>query len=305
MKTKILIVISIFTLQISFAQTAADYYLPLCVGNYLKFYTPDNGFNPGWEARNTFHSIVQADSINGEIFYLQKGYEVMDYNQSINVFHYFWLRQDVNGEILIGAYDLTGNGTIDSALIAPPGSVFFSNQFLILGFSQTQSFGTATYTDSVISISATVGTYTHCIQIRHTRKTNGIIDMMEDDYHAYHMGIVKQERFIPTTQVHVNSLIDFVVTNCNATGISSGFENKKELSIYPNPASDNFTFAFDNVNTKPIILTIYSVIGDLISSETLLPNQSQINIENLSNGIYIIEIKSENWTEKQKLIIQR
>ena len=305
MKKFLLLALSVFAIETSFAQTASDYYIPLCVGNYLKFYTP-NGGGGGWEARTTFYSIVHADSINGEVFYLQKGYEVMTLNPiDTNVFHYFWLRKDVNGEILIGAYDFTGSGIIDSATIVPPGAVFFSNQFLTLGFSQTQSGGNVTYSDSIISISATVGAYTNCIQKRNTRKTNGIIDMMEDTYYVYHIGAVKVERFIPTNQVHVASIIDFVATNCYSTGISDGFENKKELSLYPNPASDIVTLKIDNSNNTELTLNIYNLMGELVKSEMLKQNQQQINIGDLSSGVYMVTIKSKDFTENQKLIIQR
>ncbi len=46
-------------------------------------------------------------------------------------------------------------------------------------------------------------------------------------------------------------------------------------------------------------------MGELIRSETLQQNQKQINLKNLSNGIYTIEIKSKEGSKKQKLIIQR
>ena len=46
-------------------------------------------------------------------------------------------------------------------------------------------------------------------------------------------------------------------------------------------------------------------MGALVKTETLVQNQQQINIGDLTNGIYIVEIKSKEWTENQKLIIQR
>jgi hypothetical protein len=58
-----------------------------------------------------------------------------------------------------------------------------------------------------------------------------------------------------------------------------------------------------NVTGKEI--KIYNINGKLVSSEILKENQQQINIGDLSNGIYLVEIKSKEWTEKQKLIIQR
>jgi hypothetical protein len=305
LKNFLLAVISIFTIQVSLAQTAADYYLPLCVGNYLEFYTPD-GSGGGWEARTTYNSIVQTDSINGEIYYLQKGFEVMDFTLDTNVFHYFWLRKDTTGDILIGAYDLTGTGLLDSATIVPSGSVFFSNQYLTLGFSQTQSGGSVSFTDSIISISATVGIYTNCIQKRHTRKTNGVVDIMEDTYYAYNLGEVKEERFIPTAQVHINNLTDFVATNCYLTGVLNPFENENVFNIYPNPASDIITLNLvDNGHNINAVLSIYTLTSQLVKTVLVKQTQQQINLENLCNGVYIVEISSKHSSAKQKLVIQK
>ena len=77
------------------------------------------------------------------------------------------------------------------------------------------------------------------------------------------------------------------------------------FNLYPNPVSDIITLNIDNTNNADLTLNIYNVTGELISSETLQQNQQQINIGNLNNGIYFFEIKSKEWTEKQKLIIQR
>ena len=77
------------------------------------------------------------------------------------------------------------------------------------------------------------------------------------------------------------------------------------ISLYPNPASDFVTLHIDNKNNVDLTLNIYNVIGELVRSELLKQNQQQINIRYLSNGIYMVEIKSKEWSEKQKLIIQR
>jgi len=61
----------------------------------------------------------------------------------------------------------------------------------------------------------------------------------------------------------------------------------------------------DNINNVDLTLNIYNVTGGLISTEKLQQNHQQIDIGNLNNGIYMFEIKSKEWTEKQKLIIQR
>jgi hypothetical protein len=80
---------------------------------------------------------------------------------------------------------------------------------------------------------------------------------------------------------------------------------KNSIALYPNPASDFFTINMGRDYHTNNTVNIYNVNGLLVKTETLKQNQKEINISNLSNGIYMVEIKSENFTGKQKLIIQR
>jgi hypothetical protein len=77
------------------------------------------------------------------------------------------------------------------------------------------------------------------------------------------------------------------------------------FNLFPNPTSDNVTLNINNENNEYFEVNIYGIMGELISKELLQQKQQQMNTGNLSNGIYIVEIKSGEWTEKQKLIIQR
>ena len=88
------------------------------------------------------------------------------------------------------------------------------------------------------------------------------------------------------------------------TSISEPGSVNSPFSLYPNPAFDIITLNIDNYNSD-LILNIYNVMGTLVKSKLLKQNQRQINIGDLSNGIYMVEIKSKELTEKQKLIIQR
>jgi len=292
------------------AQTAADYYFPLCVGNYVKFHTPGKkkvASESNWSARTTVYSIVQSDIINDEVYYLQKGYDFGDANPAdTSVFQCFWVRKDVDGNIIMGAYDETSSGILDSATFLETPYLLFPNQKLTLGYSQFYDMGGGmTVTDSVISVSATVGVYTNCIQVRSIRKDNGIIDMLEDTYYAYHLGYVKIERLYPDEDIHVDNLVDFVAESCNSTGISDDSRTLNEFSFYPNPACDILNVNFENRDNSELTFNIYNVIGKLVSSEALEQNQQKINISDLNNGIYIVEIKSGVSLVKHKLIIQR
>ncbi len=76
-------------------------------------------------------------------------------------------------------------------------------------------------------------------------------------------------------------------------------------SIYPNPATDIVNLNIENPNNTKLIVNIYSVIGKLIRTEVLEQNQSRINVEYLKNGIYMLEIKSDERRITQKLMINK
>jgi len=89
------------------------------------------------------------------------------------------------------------------------------------------------------------------------------------------------------------------------TSVPEQLVNNILFNLYPNPALDIVTLNIDNTNNEDLALNIYNIMGVLVKSEMLKQSQRQINIRDLSNGIYMITIKSKNLTEKQKLIIQR
>jgi hypothetical protein len=89
------------------------------------------------------------------------------------------------------------------------------------------------------------------------------------------------------------------------TSVSEQTSENTIFSLYPNPASDIITLNIGNTNNTDLTLNIYNVIGTLVKSEMLKQNQRQINIGDLSNGVYMVTIKSEDFIESQRLFIQR
>ncbi len=79
----------------------------------------------------------------------------------------------------------------------------------------------------------------------------------------------------------------------------------KQAKLYPNPASDFVTLNTENIGNDFIIINVYNVVGALVKSELLNISKQQFNVEDLSSGVYIIEIKNKESTESEKLIIQR
>ena len=96
-----------------------------------------------------------------------------------------------------------------------------------------------------------------------------------------------------------------IIKYSTMVGIENGIPQTNPFTLFPNPTSDIVTLNIDDTTNEDLTLTIYSVLGKLIRTETLLQNQKQINVKDLNKGIYVVEIKSLAWSKKQKLIIQK
>ena len=99
------------------------------------------------------------------------------------------------------------------------------------------------------------------------------------------------------------------VDNLSFTGFVTSVPEKISensiFSLYPNPSSDIITLNIDIRSNDYLTLNIYNLTGTLVKSEMLKQNQRQINVRDLSNGIYMVSIKSKGLMEMVKLIIQR
>lgn len=90
--------------------------------------------------------------------------------------------------------------------------------------------------------------------------------------------------------------------------ILNGFENSTvnpNFLIFPNPADDFFYLNSKLLDISNHVLEIYDVMGNLVKSEIIEQNQQKINVEDLSNGLYLLVIKSDTISENLKILIQR
>ncbi len=75
------------------------------------------------------------------------------------------------------------------------------------------------------------------------------------------------------------------------------------ISFYPNPATDKITINSSVTNYSDVTLNFYDLTSRLISSKHLLNKFT--NIDDLNNGVYLVEIKTKEWSKTQRLIIRR
>jgi hypothetical protein len=299
MKKYIFIVCFALISNTIWAQSASDYYLPVCKGNYLQFQTKtaytgtDSG---GWAFRKTHFSINNAAVFYGKTYFLEKGYEVLNNSpQDTSFFHRLWIREDANGNIMIGAFGMSNSDNPDSAFVLPMEGPIFTNAYLNKGYSISKPVSAnVMLIDSVVNTDVTVGSYTECIQVRSTRKTNGIIDMIDDNYYAKNVGRVKSNRILPYYQVHEDELIGHLAVDCNPTSLKESNLHPKSLTVYPNPASKQIYIEMNHSAVDLHKIEIYNLYGQRVLSSEIVDLSQPIHIDQLSNGVYHYVMLSKN-----------
>jgi PKD repeat protein len=90
---------------------------------------------------------------------------------------------------------------------------------------------------------------------------------------------------------------------------SNGIDNQDEITnfhLYPNPATSDITLSYESISIGEVEINILNPIGQTIMSEVSgkqsMKFKKNININNLSDGIYIIEIKENNFKTMKKFV---
>lgn len=94
----------------------------------------------------------------------------------------------------------------------------------------------------------------------------------------------------------------------NATGIMENlatkeFTKKDFVTMYPNPASNQITLSFTEKQTAPFTVEITDFLGKKIVSKTFEnQNDTTMNIESFSNGIYLVKVTTAQGKIVNKII---
>lgn len=112
-----------------------------------------------------------------------------------------------------------------------------------------------------------------------------------------------------------SSSICYTLTNVtSATNLkieSSELEatNKVDISIYPNPASDQLNIEFYSIENPSVIVNVYSTLGQKVITNAIQTiegqNKSMLDVSTLKNGMYILEIIDGEEKKIQKFSIQK
>jgi hypothetical protein len=89
------------------------------------------------------------------------------------------------------------------------------------------------------------------------------------------------------------------IAKVNYLSTSTNFDKHTPINIYPNPSANTFTVDVNDVNT----LTLYNSLGAKIKATSYT---NIINVEDLPNGIYYLQILTkQNKHYSKKVIVQK
>ncbi len=88
-------------------------------------------------------------------------------------------------------------------------------------------------------------------------------------------------------------------------GVLADISSNKLTSIYPNPANDIITLHARNEIQDELEIRIYTFTGTLVKIEQWKQNIGNIDVSEFVDGIYFVEVRSNDWNEMHKIILQR
>tara|TARA_B110000444_G_C18385103_1_gene386661 strand:- start:268 stop:558 length:291 start_codon:yes stop_codon:yes gene_type:complete len=77
----------------------------------------------------------------------------------------------------------------------------------------------------------------------------------------------------------------------------------EDFKIYPNPNNGSFEIQMTNLSAKTEI-EILDLNGKIIYKNTYSNKNQNINIENISRGVYIVKANQNGYVRTKKLIIK-
>lgn len=89
-----------------------------------------------------------------------------------------------------------------------------------------------------------------------------------------------------------NAFADTIFVEAKVWGVSvKEVKQNKDFSFYPNPAKDELVVKYFSKETFQV--EIYNILGNKVKTFSLNGGQANVNIEELSNGIYFMRFKDD------------
>lgn len=101
---------------------------------------------------------------------------------------------------------------------------------------------------------------------------------------------------------NVTNYLSLPLIVCSTELTENSSSTKDELSIYPNPIMNEFTFNYASSSNDALLMMIRNTSGALIYQQTIEPNTAYALEQNWDAGIYFINLSNDNISKTIKLI---
>jgi hypothetical protein len=138
----------------------------------------------------------------------------------------------------------------------------------------------------------------------------GTFSLISGDFEQIHEGA---RTALASADINNDGLIDFVVGN-NGGGLAvwmyqpvqvEELVTADEINLFPNPASTVMNITLPRMETLPVQLSAFDQQGRLLLQQTLTSPQSELNVESLSSGCYLIRLVSDSWVVNKRIVIRK
>ncbi len=85
--------------------------------------------------------------------------------------------------------------------------------------------------------------------------------------------------------------IDYILVN--AVGINDVSQSKNVVSIYPNPAANQFKVDLKGISASSIRMEITDLMGRVVKTVSLKSNISSVDVSEISSGVYVAKIYAD------------
>lgn len=94
----------------------------------------------------------------------------------------------------------------------------------------------------------------------------------------------------------------------NACRLANGDASVMQLTAYPNPATDQLTVSFSSEKNEMYSIRMYDMTGRLVIDQSNQSstgmNKQEINLQNISNGLYNLVVTRGEVTERLRVVVE-
>ena len=78
-------------------------------------------------------------------------------------------------------------------------------------------------------------------------------------------------------------------------------ENEAQVKVYPNPTKHFVTVEAENMTE----VSVYNLLGQCVMQKVAEESQTTIDLQNVSEGLYLLRVKTENGIISKRIAIER